>query len=145
LRRITISMKPKKEKIKKPRTQRTFRCAQCHGVVASSIKKRYCSKKCSSLINWRTQKHKRRAWKRDGQRGESIGLPELLKRDKYICGLCHRKIKESLRYPHPQSPSLDHIVPLSKGGSHEWKNVQSSHHACNQAKRSKPMGQLRIC
>ena len=34
-------------------------------------------------------------------------------------------------------PSIDHIVPLSKGGSHTWDNVQLAHKQCNSIKSNK--------
>ena len=52
-----------------------------------------------------------------------------------ICGkLCGRKINKELKYPHPMSVSLDHIMPLAKGGTHEWDNLQASHLRCNMSK-----------
>jgi len=34
---------------------------------------------------------------------------------------------EELAISDPLSPSLDHIIPISKGGSHERKNTQLAH------------------
>ena len=34
-------------------------------------------------------------------------------------------------------PTLDHIIPLSKGGSHTWDNVQLAHMGCNAGKCDK--------
>lgn len=34
----------------------------------------------------------------------------------------------------PSYPSMDHIVPLSQGGMHEWNNVQLAHFKCNAVK-----------
>lgn len=31
-------------------------------------------------------------------------------------------------------PSVDHIVPLAKGGLHSWDNVQLAHFKCNTLK-----------
>lgn len=33
-------------------------------------------------------------------------------------------------------PSIDHIIPLSLGGTHTWDNVQLAHKRCNSAKRN---------
>jgi len=40
----------------------------------------------------------------------------------------------SLKAPHPLSMSIDHIIPLSRGGTHEPDNVQLAHFICNSIK-----------
>jgi len=54
-------------------------------------------------------------------------------RDQGICqiGECGLPVDPNLRWPHPMSISIDHIIPLSKGGEHSYKNVQLSHLTCN--------------
>lgn len=56
------------------------------------------------------------------------------KRDGWICQLCHRRISKRLRHPHPLSASLDHVIPLSRGGRHCASNVQAAHLGCNVSK-----------
>ena len=34
-------------------------------------------------------------------------------------------------------PSIDHIIPISKGGQHTWDNVQLAHMICNSIKNNK--------
>lgn len=51
-----------------------------------------------------------------------------------ICPLCSVAIDRALAYPDPNSASVDHIVPLSKGGTHEQSNVQWTHLVCNKKK-----------
>jgi 5-methylcytosine-specific restriction endonuclease McrA len=34
----------------------------------------------------------------------------------------------------PTAPTVDHIIPLARGGSHTWDNVQLAHHLCNSLK-----------
>ncbi len=48
-----------------------------------------------------------------------------------ICALCGKVMHRSLPWPDPQSASLDHILPLSKGGAHDQDNVQWAHLVCN--------------
>lgn len=47
------------------------------------------------------------------------------------CYLCGGLIDFSLRHPDPWSSSLDHIVPVSKGGHHTLKNASMTHLRCN--------------
>lgn len=86
--------------------------------------------------NFRRNNAKRRARKLGATIGE-IDLAELWESQGAVCPLCGRSIDRSLRYPHPLSPSVDHIVPLSKGGSHEQSNLQWTHLVGNQRKGAK--------
>jgi hypothetical protein len=63
---------------------------------------------------------------------EKFSIKDIFDRDKWICGLCKKKVNKKLKYPHPLSASLDHILPLSLKGSHTRKNVQLAHLLCNE-------------
>lgn len=54
-----------------------------------------------------------------------------------FCGLCVQPIDLTLRWPHPESFSIEHITPLSKGGEHSYVNTQSAHLVCNMRKHDK--------
>ena len=41
----------------------------------------------------------------------------------------------------PMYPSIDHIIPMSKGGGHIWSNVQVAHIICNSIKSDKAVGE----
>lgn len=43
-------------------------------------------------------------------------------------GLCGEPIDQKAEF------TLDHIVPLSKGGKTEWTNLQAAHRVCNLTK-----------
>ena len=62
---------------------------------------------------------------------EKFLVGEIFERDGWVCQLCHKKVNKTLQYPHPLSASLDHIIPLSKGGEHSRINVQLAHIRCN--------------
>lgn len=53
------------------------------------------------------------------------------------CGLCGQLMDAALRWPHPQSKSIDHILPLAAGGTHEASNLQWAHLRCNVSKGAK--------
>lgn len=61
---------------------------------------------------------------------ERFTVDDLLERDGYDCGICGTPILRE-PYPHPKSPSVDHIKPLSKGGSHTLTNARAAHLRCN--------------
>jgi hypothetical protein len=78
----------------------------------------------------RDYEHKRRA-KKNGVGAEKINDTDIYERDKWVCQLCKKKVSKKLKYPNPLSPSIDHIIPLSKGGPHSRANVQLAHLRCN--------------
>ena len=55
-----------------------------------------------------------------------------------VCGICGKPVDFSLRFPHPLSPTVDHIVPVSKGGHpSDIDNLQLAHWTCNRQKSDK--------
>lgn len=55
-----------------------------------------------------------------------------------VCAICGQPVDMSLRYPHPMARSVDHIVPINRGGHpSELSNLQLAHWACNRAKADK--------
>lgn len=55
-------------------------------------------------------------------------------RDDGVCGVCGLPIDRALAWPHKMSKTLDHIVPLARGGTHEYANMQLAHAVCNARK-----------
>jgi HNH endonuclease len=66
-----------------------------------------------------------------------------------VCEICQGWVDKSLRYPHPQSASVDHRVPIASGGSaRDPENLALTHLACNQLKGDRlsvAPGQLGSC
>ena len=55
-----------------------------------------------------------------------------------VCGICGKPVDLSLKYPHPLSPCIDHIVPIAKGGHpSDIDNLQLAHWTCNRQKSDK--------
>ena len=65
----------------------------------------------------------------------SVTLRGVLERDGNVCALCGGKMSKAVWGVYSgEVASLDHIIPVSKGGSHIWGNVQAVHHLCNAQK-----------
>jgi hypothetical protein len=76
---------------------------------------------------------------------EDVDRQVVFERDGWRCQICRKKVNPTLKHPHPMSASLDHIVPLARGGTHEPKNVQLAHLGCNLSKNIRAVGcQLRV-
>ena len=55
-----------------------------------------------------------------------------------VCGICGQPVDFSYKYPHPLSPSVDHIIPIAKGGHPSaLDNLQLAHRWCNRQKSDK--------
>lgn len=55
-----------------------------------------------------------------------------------VCGICGKPVDFSLKYPHPLSPCIDHIIPVAKGGHpSDISNLQLAHWTCNRQKSDK--------
>ena len=51
-----------------------------------------------------------------------------------VCHICTKPIDMTLQFPDKMSWSLDHILPLAKGGQSTWDNVAPAHLSCNSSK-----------
>jgi hypothetical protein len=69
---------------------------------------------------------KRRALKQQ-TRVEDIDFKQVLKDSKGLCGICRKPLDLF-------GIDFDHIVPLSKGGTHTRANIQATHARCNRSK-----------
>lgn len=76
---------------------------------------------------------KRRAATRDPD-AELVDLDVIMERDGPNCGLCGEPIDLRFHSPDPLSRSLDHVIPLSRGGKHRYDNCQAAHLGCNMKK-----------
>ena len=117
-------------------------CTEC-GVffVAKTSRDRYCCDACrKKALN---RKHDRRIDRAEVV-DNRITLKKIYKRDNGKCWICggmcdysdHTKdngfFKVGKTYP-----SIDHVYPLAKGGTHTFDNVRLAHWYCNTLKRDK--------
>jgi 5-methylcytosine-specific restriction endonuclease McrA len=54
----------------------------------------------------------------------------IYKRDRYICQYCESHFS-------PKDLTLDHVVPVSKGGGKSWTNIVTACRECNQRKANR--------
>lgn len=74
---------------------------------------------------------------------EPIQPRYIYERDNWTCHLCGERVHKS--HPKdgydPLGPSLDHIIPMSKGGAHIKSNVALAHFICNSIKSDGAVGE----
>ena len=108
-------------------------------------KSNYCSQRCRER-NWERQKSRQRInnAKKNGAIDYGITLDKLIKRDNNVCHICNKECnindytyKNNTFIAGNNYPSIDHVVPLVKGGTHTWNNVKLAHRLCNSIKKDK--------
>lgn len=91
----------------------------------------YCSKTCQRRKKTRTKTPLLRA-RKHGVVSEAIDPIKVFVRDDWKCQQCNCETPRELRGGiEDNAPEMDHIVPLSKGGSHTYENVQCLCRKCN--------------
>lgn len=72
---------------------------------------------------------------------ERFDHEEIYERDGWVCGLCQHPVDRTLTWPHPLSPTLDHIVPLAEHGDHSRANSRLAHAHCNTSRGARGGGE----
>jgi hypothetical protein len=89
-----------------------------------------CSTECSEEAKRERYRRKNRA-RRTKSRPGVYTLREIGDRAGWRCHLCGKKVRGDLSGMHPRGPTIDHLVPLSKGGTDSARNVDLAHRSCN--------------
>lgn len=134
-RRMTCSQACKQWSRNFPGVQR-LRVGECEYCSQPFTAHRGDQRFCSSQCGKRPSDARRRAAKR-GAYVEDVSTGVVAARDKWRCRLCGKKVNKSLRHPHPMAQSLDHVIPISRGGEHSYANTQLVHLICNVRKGNK--------
>ena len=87
------------------------------------------AKFCSAQCNSRAHSAGRR--KKVGDRYSPVFKALLVARDGFECGICGHVLDLSTQHPDPRFASVDHILPLSKGGGHDMANLRLACLTCN--------------
>jgi len=74
----------------------------------------------------------------------------IFERDGWRCQLCRKRVLKTARRNkntkrlHPRTASIDHIIPMVRGGPHAEHNCQCTCLSCNVKKNAKMIGQTRL-
>jgi 5-methylcytosine-specific restriction endonuclease McrA len=66
-----------------------------------------------------------------------VSRDEIRRRDKETCYLCNQFVSV-------HEMGLDHVVPLTSGGSHTPENVRIVHRTCNSKKGARLLGEIKV-
>jgi hypothetical protein len=111
--------------------------APAYGDQRSTICSEGCRRRLQS-IRTSGKAHHRRAIRFGCAVVERFGRLEIFERDGWRCGICGQPTPRWLIGSNdPQRPTLDHIIPLSRGGEHSRRNAQCACWRCNIKKGAK--------
>ena len=118
-------------------------CRSCDSQIKAARK---AAARPDSWLDRRSYQYRARAL---GVQSERYTPREIADRDGWRCRLCGRPIRRDLKWPHPLSLTMDHIVPLkpAEGGTPGLdvrSNVQAAHSSCNISKGNRGSGQLML-
>lgn len=132
--------KSRNRSIEVSKASRRVICASCEQPFereyGNDIPRKTCSDVCyARQLGMQQRRHKdtRRARRRNAFVAP-VYRREIYERDGWTCQLCGDEVDRTAAVPDPLSATLDHIVPLAKGGTHEPSNVQLAHFLCNSVK-----------
>lgn len=102
----------------------------------------YCSEKCQKRFYNRAKSEKRAAILKRRKHDTDITLEKLFKRDGGVCYICGKPCNwediaeaDGTMIAGDNYPSIDHVVPVARGGTHTWDNIRLACRRCNTNKR----------
>lgn len=105
-------------------------CAVCEtAFTASRSNIKYCAPACKYRAHYLG-----RRGRRAGADRSPYSLANIAERDGWDCSLCDEPIDRLISYPDEMCVSVDHVVPLARGGSDTLTNVALAHLVCNKRK-----------
>lgn len=107
-------------------------------------KRSYCSDTCSKRSANRRKERRHKRMIANGSFDSTITLIKLYKEYEGECYLCggtcdwnDKEERDDTVVVGKLYPSVEHIIPISKGGTHTQDNVRLAHHYCNAIKNDK--------
>lgn len=130
--RLTKERKEAEKKAKKEANRRFGTCVVCGNTFETNNKRqKTCSKVCGKKYS---NARKNGRIPREQMVDKDITLEALYRRDSGVCYLCGEKCDwndRDLFSVRDKYPTIDHIIPVSRGGLHSWDNIRLAHFKCN--------------
>lgn len=140
--RIAELKRAEREKV---RAERPVKIKPVHACVVcgeKTTRPKYCSDVCANKAKNKRREIARRRKIANAKIDNDITVQGLFLRDNgkcYLCGkMCDWTDKTEIDGTiicGNHYPSIDHVIPLSKGGLHSWDNVKLAHRICNSLKK----------
>lgn len=105
-------------------------CADC-GERFDIDRPRSMRKYCALCQRRRKKDTDSRKSQRRRAAGDPVPLSQVVAVRGQRCHICHRKIDLNLSGRQPMGPTIDHILPVSMGGTNDLANLNIAHRVCN--------------
>lgn len=126
-------------------------CQNCGEEFWAEAKRKFCSAKCNRRYQDKMKDHRKRKAINTRRKDDGITLEIVYKKANGRCYLCGCKcdyddyiIKDGTHIAGNKYPSIEHIKPLAKGGTHTWDNVALACRQCNSRKSAKTIQQITL-
>lgn len=127
---------------------REMNCQRCNRtvVVQGTGPRRYCmacsceQRRYRRRINNRGKNNHRKRARHYRVEYVPVHKDSIFERDGWRCQRCNVKTRPDWSRHHPRYPTLDHILPMSKGGGHTPWNLQCLCRRCNVGKSNSTVG-----
>lgn len=120
-----------------------FKCQDCGGPVVRKWKrpgKYCCCLPCARIRRRATDA--RRSHKRRAAGPKVLSVHELAVRDGAKCNICGRRVDLTLSGMAKWGPTIDHLIPVSRGGTNDPDNLALAHRHCNVSRSNRNHAQL---
>lgn len=108
----------------------------CKRPAVKGQRPKWCSAQCGANAAWNRRRAREKA-----AFVEDVSPAAVFAADGYRCHLCDQMTDPLERVPHPKAPTVDHVVPLAKGGTHERANCRTACFRCNCGKQDRGGGE----
>lgn len=117
-----------RKRAREGRTIRTLVGATCETCAVPFLARkdtaaRFCSMECAGNLPGQVTKRRRKI--------PTSVRRRVYERDGWACQLCESPVRADEDSNHPRYPTLDHVVPYSKGGSDDQSNLRLACRQCN--------------
>ena len=125
------------------------KCYECGGVFGPyrERKSKWLCDTCRPVARSRAAKdiaRRKNNKRRKAQMGERYRFRDIAERDGWRCHLCGKKVPDRPHQGRPLDPEIDHLIPVSAGGTDDPSNVALAHRRCNGARGADGPAQLRL-
>lgn len=134
-------VKPKRKRkppveVKGTGTWKSCTCRICASPYVTKNTDVTCSEECAETYR-RTVARMHKATRRARMKQafvEPVNPRIVYARSDYKCHLCGEPLRMDLTAPEWLAPTVDHVIPLAKGGKHSYSNTKAAHFICNARK-----------